>query len=139
VQTDPTQATDRGNSEFLESLPTNFYRMAFASSRNLYDLLRVKPGRGIATRAVGVDRPASSGRVLAQLFMPEHPLSSGIEHEGDTGQQDEFGKQRMAAARRGRPGAYRPPYDRLSDVARAGLAEAFRMSLPPILEGIVEL
>jgi hypothetical protein len=40
------------------------------------------------------------------------------------------------------PGAYCPHYDRLSDVARAELAEALRMSLPPfeeIPEGIVEL
>jgi hypothetical protein len=30
--------------------------------------------------AVGVDRPASSGRVLAQLIMSECPLSSGINY-----------------------------------------------------------
>jgi hypothetical protein len=50
----------------------------------------------------------------------------------------------MAAARKGRPGAYCPPYlsDKLSDAARAGLAEALRMSLSPleeIPEGMVEL
>jgi hypothetical protein len=50
----------------------------------------------------------------------------------------------MAEARKGRPGAYCPPYlsDRLCEVARAGLAEALRMSLSPleeIPEGMVEL
>jgi hypothetical protein len=47
----------------------------------------------------------------------------------------------MAAARKGRPGAYCPPYlrDRL---VRAGLAEALRMSLSPLEElpeGMAEL
>jgi hypothetical protein len=50
----------------------------------------------------------------------------------------------MVAARKGRPGAYCSPYlrDRLSDAARAGLAEALRMSFSPleeIPEGMVEL
>jgi hypothetical protein len=74
--------------------------------------------------------------------MSERRPSCGIEHERDAGQQDEFGKPKMAAARKGRPGAYCPPYDRMSDVARAGLAEALRMSLPPleeIPEGMLEL
>jgi hypothetical protein len=66
--------------------------------------------------------------------MSERRLSSGIEREGGAGQQDVLGKPRMAAVRKGRAGAYCPPMTRLSDVARAGLAEALRMSLPPLEE-----
>jgi hypothetical protein len=59
----PGLATDSRTSESLNGPPADFYRVAFASPRDLYDLLREKSGRWI----IAIRQAERRQRIIVRL------------------------------------------------------------------------